>query len=331
MTFVPYGELGERPNVIVDGAPLPSTRVTLSHWPGSPTPVEVLDDLSAQIAFRALAHPEWFRGIDAVSNNHYDQDGLASAFALIDPAVACEHRHRAIDVARAGDFAVYHNRDAMRVAITLAAYADPDVSPLGRDALSGPYEQQCAVLYQALLPRFAEFLDDPSTTRPLWENEDAHLQASLDAIDDGVVTIEENPAVDLAVVRIPEGWAERTTTRFAVSREDAVHNAAVNQATGCFRLARLQGRSYQVEFRYESWVMYRSRPVLPRPDLRVLASTLNDLEGDARWTATPPGALTPILRLDQPESTLAPDEFVAHLERFLTDAPPAWDPYAPRS
>ena len=45
----------------------------------------LLDDLSAQIAFHALDRPELFDGIEAVSNNHLDQDGLASAYALVAP------------------------------------------------------------------------------------------------------------------------------------------------------------------------------------------------------------------------------------------------------
>ena len=80
LRFVPYHELGDRPNVVVDGAAAPSTVLTLSHWPGSPTPPELLDDLSAQIAFHTLAEPERFAGVDLVSNNHFDQDGLVSAF-----------------------------------------------------------------------------------------------------------------------------------------------------------------------------------------------------------------------------------------------------------
>src|SRR5262245_17179276 len=85
MRFVPYHLLGDTPNVVVDGSATDSTVLTLSHWPGSPTPEELLDDLSAQIAFRALERPGLLDGIEAVSNNHYDQDGLVSAFTLLEP------------------------------------------------------------------------------------------------------------------------------------------------------------------------------------------------------------------------------------------------------
>jgi len=64
LRFVGYHRLADTPNVVVDGSPTASTVLTLSHWPGSPTPEHLLDDLSAQIAFRALAEPSLFDGID---------------------------------------------------------------------------------------------------------------------------------------------------------------------------------------------------------------------------------------------------------------------------
>jgi hypothetical protein len=57
MRFVPFHQLDGQPHVVVDGGPTDGTRLTLSHWPASPTPVDLLDDLSAQIAFRALERP----------------------------------------------------------------------------------------------------------------------------------------------------------------------------------------------------------------------------------------------------------------------------------
>ncbi|MBK9970649.1 MAG: hypothetical protein IPP16_07900 [Acidimicrobiaceae bacterium] len=76
LRFVPEHAIAGIPNVVVDGSPNADTVLTLSHWPGSPTPPELRDDLSAQIAFRALSEPERFAGVEAVTNNHFDQDGI---------------------------------------------------------------------------------------------------------------------------------------------------------------------------------------------------------------------------------------------------------------
>ena len=332
LRFAPYHELGGRPNVIVDGSSTEGTVLTLSHWPGSPTPDNLLDDLSAQIAFRALDQSECLVvDADLVSNNHFDQDGLMSAFALVDPHAALARRELVIDVARAGDFGTFDHRDAARLAFALAAYDDPERSPLGRGAMSGSYDDQCGAVYEALLPRCAELLDDPDSLRPLWEQEDAHLTASLEAIRAGVVTIQEHGAVDLAVVTVPDSWVERAVTRFTVERSNALHPMALNQSTPRMRVLVHHAGSWRLECRYETWVMFRSRPLQPRPDLRDLARRLDDCEiGAGGWTADRPGALTPQLVSPLHGTTLATSVVEREIVGFLAAAPPAWDPLAGR-
>ena len=333
LRFVPYADAAATPNVVVDGAAAEATRLTLSHWPGSPTPRELLADLSAEIAMRALDEPGRFDGVEAVTNNHFDQDGLASVFALVAPAAARARAGRLVDVARAGDFGTFTDRDAARISIAIAAYDDPATSPLPRDLLDGPYGALSDALYAEVLPRFEEMLDHPERWRASWESEDAHLGESIDAIERGVVQIDERPASDLAVVTVPEDWATRGTHRFTQSGVDAVHPMAVDNATGCLRVLVRQDHRYRLELRYETWVMVVSRPVAPRPDLRPLAALLDEREpGVARWRADPPGALTPRLQCaGDGESGLAPETFVAAVEEYLVSAPAAWDPFAPRS
>jgi hypothetical protein len=70
-------------------------------------------------------------GSDAtlVSNNHFDQDGLVSMYALTNPAEAATRRELLIDVARAGDFETSTSLAAARISMTLSAYATPGRSP----------------------------------------------------------------------------------------------------------------------------------------------------------------------------------------------------------
>ena len=328
LQFVPYDLLGDIPNVVVDGSPTASTRLTLSHWPGSPTPVELLDDLSAQIALHALDHPALFDGVEAVSNNHFDQDGLMSAYALLEPEAAIARRDLVIDVAAAGDFATFHDRAAMRIAMAIAAFDDPRRSPLPAAVFEDGYEAQCAALYAALLPRCTALLDDPESVRSLWEDEDAHLSHSLDAIDLGTVALHDEPDLDLAVCVVPESWAERAATRFTIARSGALHPAALPNRTSCMRLLVSHGRAHRLECRYETWVMYRSRELTPRPDLRLLAARLDEVEGRATWHADGPGGLTPALSA-QHGTDLPFEQFADEVRRFLATAAPAWDPFAP--
>jgi hypothetical protein len=62
----------------------------------------------------------------------------------------------------------------------------------------------------------------------------------------------------------------------------------------------------------------------------VLAGILDDAEGDQRWHADPPTALTPVLSLrEATESSLTPDRIVDEIVTWLAGAPAAWDPWRP--
>jgi hypothetical protein len=327
MKFVPYHLLDGRPSVVLDGSPAPGTVLTVTHWPGYPPPAGVEDDLSAQMAFRLLERPDLVPGAaEVVSNNHFDQDGLVSIYALVAPDDAVPRRPFLEDVAFAGDFALCRDRNAARVSMVLSALAKGDDLP-------ADYEERAGVLYEDALGRLAELCDHVERHRDVWGDEDAALGASDAAFEDGRAVIEERPDVDLAVVTVAEDTPEAGGHRFSHQWITGLHPMAVNTRTERVTLARLRGRRYDVELRYEGWVQMQSRPVRPRRDLVPLAARLQDEEtGDAVWSATPVGGLLPRLQLgDGQESSIAPDRFVELLTDHLRTAPPAWDPYAPKS
>jgi hypothetical protein len=311
--------------VVVDGSPAPGTVLTVTHWPGYPPPAGIEDDLSAQMAFRLLDRPDLVpAGTEAVSNNHFDQDGLVSIHALVAPDEAVPRRRFLEDVAFAGDFALCRDRDAARVSMVLAALARGDDLP-------ADYAEATGVLYEDALGRLPELCDHIGRHRDVWGEEDAVLGASDAAFADGRAVIEERPEVDLAVVTVAEGAPRAGGHRFGHEWVGGLHPMAVNTRTERVTLARIRGRRYDVELRYEGWVQMRSRPVRARRDLAPLAARLQDEEvGDAVWAATPVGGLLPRLRLgDGQESSIAPERFVALLTDHLRTAPPAWDPARP--
>jgi hypothetical protein len=325
--FVPYGQLAGTPNVIVDGSATDSTVLTLSHWPNSGAPAWVAADLSAQMVFRYLDQPERHVAAEVVSTNHFDQDGLVGVFALVDPPAALARRERLVDIAAAGDFGTYRDRDAARAAIAIASYADPHLSPVrGLGAL--PHPEQTAVLHRELLPLVAALADDVEAFRPLWEDEDAILEAGERAFDAGAVTIEELPALDLAVVTLPEHSCGAPLHRFTEPFEAVVHPFAVHRRTERLRLLYRQGRRYELQYRYETWVQLVSRHPAPRIDLGPLADELSALERHGAWHFDGVGALTPALRLHgSDESAIDWEDFLALVTRALSTGVGAWDPY----
>lgn len=329
--FMEYQASASVPNVVVDGSPNGGTVLALTHWPGYPQPAGFEFDLSAQMAFELARRAPDLRaatGADVVTNNHFDQDGAVSVAALVDPAAALAHEALLVDVAAAGDFATYHDRRAARASMAIAALSDPDRSPFAAE-LSGPYDEQCAVAYARVVPMLVALAVDPEPWRDLWAEEDAALTAHERALADGSITVAERPEVELAVVTVGAGGGagDRPSHRFTIPGVAAVHPMALYRATSSRRVLVVDRSDMTMTYtdRYETWVQYRSRPPLPRVDLRPLAAALT-ADDTVAWSADAPSALTPELRT-QGATSLGETDVVDRIVAHLRAAPPAWDPY----
>jgi hypothetical protein len=336
MEYVPCEKLRGRPCIVVDGAPRPEALITLSHWPASDTPAILKDDLSTQIVFRYLDHRELHVAAEAVTNDHFDEDGLACLFSVTRPDEALARRELVRDFASAGDFGTYRSRAVACCAFVVAAYADPERSPLDASFFRQPDPIRVAGLYTELLGHLPALFDHPERYAGLWREEASVLDATERALRNGAIRIEEVPALDLAVVSLPSDATRARVHRFAQVQRLEYHPMAIYNATSCLRVLYVKGCSYELEYRYESWVQYMSRRPLPRVDLSPLAKQLSIDEAAASshqrtgtWAFDGVAALTPRLHLVGAEaSNIAPEKFRRQVEDFLTMAPPAWDPYS---
>lgn len=330
LRYAGYERSAGEANVVVDGSPNVATVLVLSHWPGMSSPAGVEADTSCEMVLRYLDHGADLHG-DAliVTNNHFDQDGLAGVYALTDPEDGMCRRARLEALAAAGDFGVAPDRSSARISMAVSALADPETSPL---TLPDDYDEACVVLYDYALAILPLWLDDPDRCRDLWADEDRELDAAEAALAAGAVRIDEHREIDLAVVTLP-AKGRSSGHRFAGRRFGGIHPMALHAATDRSVLLVIdpaEGR-HRLTCRYESWVQFRSRPIRPRPDLGPLAERLAAEEpGGATWWATPPSDLTPEVATDAdaPGSDLDVQSVVTEVVRFLAHAPPAWDPYA---
>src|SRR3954471_23941541 len=84
-----------------------SHSIHFSHWQGNRTPREVKADTSTEIALNLVASPnraELTRGIELVTNNHFDTDGVLSVWTMLNPERSLALRESLISAAEAGDF-----------------------------------------------------------------------------------------------------------------------------------------------------------------------------------------------------------------------------------
>jgi hypothetical protein len=325
MRYVAYTELSGVPNVIVDGAAQSDTVLTLSHWPGSGSPAEFRADTSTEIVLNYLdtagAADRYAPQVRAVSNNHFDEDGLCSVWAMLNPELAQQERELLVDVATAGDFNIYRRPRAAKIVFTIRSYADLETSPLADEL--GSDDGTGSARYKTLLPLLEDFMDDVERYGPFWDDEWSAMLQSKTALVTGQVELHEIPHVDLAVAQAPE----------------VLHRMVLYNDTERLRiLTAIPGGYYCLRYRYETWVQFASRPVMPRVDLAPLLPRLQELENrDVHWTFEGNAAITPKLQPLGPDGRPAPsslsletllDELVAFYEREQENPDLQWNPYA---
>lgn len=320
--YVGYEASRSEPNIVVDGSPNDGTVLTLTHWPGYAVEPSLRGDLSAHIVFKyldRLIERGEAPAAPAVTNNHFDQDGLVCIHTLVRPEESLAHRDLLIDLAAAGDFATYRDRRAARASMVFS-----------RRAVGGEnctYDEFTDRLYEECLPLVLPVLLDIDRYRDEWVDEDAELARCETALAEGVVAVDVEKSLDLAVFTVPEDFVARGGHRFGGQHLAGLHPMAVNNAVGQFRLLTVHGRRYHYVDRYETWVQYRSRRPLQRIDLRLLAEELTAAEsGAVTWTASEPGSLTPEMR-HEGESSIEAEMVLSLVRRHLASQPPAWDPY----
>src|SRR5467141_1695293 len=121
MRFEYYSdELADVPKLSIDGTV--GNAVHFSHWKGNETPASVKADTSTEIALNLVAAPnreELTGGIDLVTNNHFDTDGVLSVWTVLTGERALELRGKLIAAAEAGDFSEFTNENAIRASIVI--------------------------------------------------------------------------------------------------------------------------------------------------------------------------------------------------------------------
>jgi hypothetical protein len=305
--FVPMEDLAGASHAVVDGPLLPGTVLSLSHWRGSGTPDALRDDTSALIVLRYLAADADGPEIRAVTNNHYDEDGLFAIWLLLErPPEGSPERALAVAAAEAGDFGTWTDPWAPRVAIAAMSMAERGATPfpeVGRILATAGAVDPAGRLYRAILPRVAGLLADPDRYRMLWRPRWSRIEADIALLDAGDATVEDVPGADLALVRTPR----------------PLDPMALHPRTPRMRiLTALPDGTRTVTYRYETWVDYASRPLPPRVDLTPVAARLQAQERNpVRWLFEGVEVITPRLMAAGPGGRPAPTSIPA--ERIVEE------------
>jgi hypothetical protein len=319
------------------GAPLLSVDGTvddalhLSHWEGNTTPEELRADTSTEIALNFAGWPrrgEWARGVEVVTNNHFDADGVLSVWTVLNGERALGLRDELIAAAEAGDFCEFRNENAVRVSVLLQGGDNPFVpgvnSPLVT-RLAGGTEVDEGRAYELVLPEVERVLTRTDDYEPLWREGWARIERGLESFARGASRVDEDAESRLSVVTLaPELYGG---DGFDPARHATPYTAVAHNARGEVFLVATPlggGWSYRIDYAYYCWAETVTRPRVTRRDLAPLVGRLNELEGAAVGGAWKPdrSELTSAVKfLDaggKPSaSRLRPEEVAAELRAEL--------------
>jgi hypothetical protein len=283
MRFEYYNDsLANMPKLSVDGTV--DNAVHFSHWKGNETPASVKADTSTEIALNLVAAPdraELTRGIDLVTNNHFDTDGVLSVWTMLTGARALELREKLVAAAEAGDFSELSTKEGVRASIVIQGSDSPtdnSGSPLARH-LAGEAVDSDARAYELVLPQVERVLTHTNNYESLWGDPWNRIATALDSFAKGRSRAEEDPETRLSIITLaPEVFS---AVGFKPMRHSAPFTAISYHARGeVFLIATpLEGGwSYRIDYPYYSWAETVVRPRIRRRDFSLLMNRLNQLE-----------------------------------------------------
>jgi len=299
---VPYGErapLGS-PTITCDGR-VPGATLELTHWTDNETPDDLYADTSTECALRLArlrreGGSQYADHDDAlVINNHFDTDGVLSAFACLEPEAALRHAVLLADGAAAGDFGEWTSDAGVRLDAAIEAIGSAHEAEGDAAAYDAALEALPALL-TSLEEEEADDDDADAPWRDGWEAASAgwHALTSGDASLSraGAIAVLREPGVGERAGRLPPASLHRGLTQL------------LGASSGIRRVLRVtdggaKGFSYEYEKPGHGWVkrLVTREPVVA-PDGGALAESLTALGGVGAWRKGGAGGLIALCASD---------------------------------
>ena len=325
MRFEFYTEaLDNVPKLSVDGTV--DNSIHFSHWQGNTTPAEVKADTSTEIALNLVASPNrasLTNGIELVTNNHFDTDGVLSVWTVLTGERALAHHDLLIAAAEAGDFSEHSSDDGVRVSIAIqgsdqASPNNDDGSPLAR-LLAGAEVDDDARAYELVLPEVERLLTNINDYESLWREGWQSVAAAIESFERGKSSVTEYSDSKISLVTLaPELF---DGAGFSPTKHAAPYTAISKFAKGelfVIAIPTSGGWFYRLDYPYYSWAETVVRPRVQRRDLTTALQLLNakEMNSGGRWQTDNREMTSAVKFLDNSgtlsESRIEPDQ-VAHV------------------
>ena len=287
MRFEFYTEaLDNVPKLSVDGTV--DNSIHFSHWQGNHTPTELKADTSTEIALNLAVSPnrsQLTNGIELVTNNHFDTDGVLSVWTVLNGERALPYRDLLIAAAEAGDFSEYSSDDGVKISIAIqgsdqASPNNDDGSPLAR-SIAGEEIDDDARAYELVLPRVEHLLTNINEYESLWREGWDSVTAAIGSFEEGESTVEEYSDAKISLITLASELFDGAG--FSPTRHAAPYTAISKFAKGelfVIAIPTSGGWFYRIDYPYYSWAETVVRPQIERRDLSGALQLLNDRESN---------------------------------------------------
>ncbi|MEK6282284.1 MAG: DUF6687 family protein [Acidobacteriota bacterium] len=276
--------LDDAPKLSVDGTVANS--IHFSHWEGNETPAELKADTSTEIALNLVSsfnRSELTRGIELVTNNHFDTDGVLSVWTVLTGERALELRELLVPAAEAGDFCEFKSEAAVRASIVIQGSDQPAPgeetgSPIA-SYLARERVDDDAQAYNLVLPEVQRILTKTYDYEHLWRDAWGKTATALESFERGASNVTEFPDAGLSLVTLaPEVFGPNG---FNSTLHAAPYTAISSYAKGRLFLITTPvggGWAYRIDYPYYSWAETIVRPRIERHDFSELLAQLNRAE-----------------------------------------------------
>lgn len=290
MQFQYYGDaIADMPKLSVDGTV--DNAIHFSHWKGNRTPASVKADTSTEIALNVVGaanRDELTRGINLVTNNHFDTDGVLSVWTMLNGDRALDLRDKLVAAAEAGDFCELSSVDGVRASIVIQGSDSPtdDAGSPFAQQLAGEAVDDDARAYDLVLPHVERVITRTNEYEELWRDSWSRIEKALDSFAKGESQVEEDAAAKLSVVTLaPSIFGAMGFDRY---HHSVPFTAISHHARGeLFLIATplADGWAYRIDYPYYSWAETVVRAPVARRDFTALVRQLNAIEQSAtdRW------------------------------------------------
>jgi hypothetical protein len=323
-----HSGLDDIPKLSVDGTV--SNSIHFSHWEGNQTPPEVKADTSTEIVLNLVGSPnrnELTQGIELVTNNHFDTDGVLSVWTALAGDRALELRDKLIPAAEAGDFCELTNEAGVRASIVIqgpdqASPENDSGSPLAGYLAGERVDDPRA--YELVLPEVESVLSRLNDYEHLWRAGWEKIADAVDSFERGSSQVTEFDESGLSLIILaPEVFSP---AGFDPLRHAAPYTAISRYAKGSLFLIATplaHGWAYRIDYPYYSWAETIVRPRVKRHEFSKLLATLNQLESgrEGVWK-TDNNEMTSAIKFLSSEgkfaaSILAPDNVAESIRAML--------------